>query len=281
MATKKVKAIYYAFNVKLRSNERTGAEAYTELFKELFEKKIVGTPKRGNSMILRTQFNTKIDNNTILYGKLARFTNLDSDEWINIGNLEKSTYELPKGMFPNLKETDYIFIPEAHRFCVRYKAGTVAMSQVTEYLINALTQCRKGTEEIEVYIEQSAETIEQILNSESIKKLDIQISYTNNDIGPEASEFVDEILKDMNASKIKMSISPDHNQELSRDNTFLRGSLELAKSNGLVTASVINANGEAQKIITKEHPESFPVEAENIDNLMMNVVRKFMGIFRV
>jgi len=281
MKDKQVDAKFFAFNIKLQSNERSGTDAYIDLLKTMFDNKIVGTPKRGNSMILRTQFKTEIDGNHILYGKLARFTKLDSDEWINLTNLEKSQYELPENMFPNLKEVDYIFIPQAHRFCIRKVSGTVSVYQVEEFLRDALMKCRNATEQVDVFVEQSFESIEKILNAPAIKRIEIEISYTNNDVGKEAEEYVDGIIKEMNANKIKMTITPDHNQKLSLENDFLRGSIELAQSNGVVIASIINEQHKPEKIITRDHPEEFPVHAENIDSLKRAVYQKIMHIFRV
>lgn len=280
MKQRKLDTKIYAFNVKLKSNERSGEEAYIALFEKMFSEKIIGTPKRGNSMILRTQFKTEIDGNKIVYGKLARFTKLDSDEWINLSNLEKSQYVLPENMFPNLKETDYIFIPQAHRFCIRKEANTVSVFQVEEFLQNSLDKCRNSTEQVEVFIEQSVETIEKILNAESIRRIELEISYTNNDIGDVASEYVDDILKEMNAGKIKMTVSPDQNNNLSMANQFLRGAVELAKSNGVVIANIVNSNHKIEKIITKEHPEAFPIQASSIDRLNEAVFKKIMSIFR-
>jgi len=280
MAARKVNTKIFAYNVKLQSNERSGAEAYMELFKTAFEKKIIGSPRYGNSMILRTQFETEIEGNKILYGKIARFTRLDSDEWIDLTSLEKSQYELPENMFPNLKETDYFFIPQAHRFCVRKKAGTVSVFQVEEFLKDTLRQCRNSTEQVDVYVEQSSETIEKILSAPAVKRVELEISYTNNDVGEEAEEYVDEILKEMNANKMKMVVTPDHNEELSLDNSFLRGAIELAKSNGIVVASIVNNQDKTEKVVTRDHPEEFLVSAENEDHLTQSVFQKIMSIFR-
>jgi len=280
MTNRKLNTKIFAFNVKLRSNERSGEEAYIALFEKMFSEKIIGTPKRGNSMILRTQFKTTISGNTILYGKLARFTKLDSDEWINLSNLEKSQYELPENMFPNLKETDYFFIPQAHRFCIRKVANLVSVYQVEEFLQDSLRKCRTSTEQVDVFVEQSSETIEKILNAVSVRRIELEISYTNNDIGDEASEYVDDIIKEMRANKVKMIVSPDQENNLSLDNQFLRGAVELAKSNGIVKASIINNNNQHEKVITKDHPEEFSIHADNADKLNEAVFQKKMGIFR-
>lgn len=280
MKTRKINTKVFAFNVKLRSNERSGSEAYIALFEKMFSEKIIGTPKRGNSMILRTQFKTVIDGNTIIYGKLARFTKLDSDEWINLDSLEKSQYELPANLFPNLKETDYVFVPQAHRFCIRKISNGMSVYQVEEFLKDSLAKCRTSTEQVEVHVEQSISSIEKILNAQAVRRIDLEISYTDNDIGDEASSYVDEILKEMNANKMKMTVSPDQTNTLSIENKFLRGAVELAKSNGTVIASIINNESKNERVITKEHPEEIPIHADNEEKFNSAVFQKIMSIFR-
>lgn len=280
MKTRKINTKIFAFNVKLRSNERSGSEAYIALFEKMFSEKIIGAPKRGNSMILRTQFKTVVNGNTIIYGKLARFTKLDSDEWLNLDSLEKSQYELPPNLFPNLKETDYIFVPQAHRFCIRKISNMISVYQVEEFLKNSLAKCRTSTEQVEVHLEQSISSIEKIFNAQAVRRIDLEISYTNNDIGDEASSYVDEILKEMNANKMKMTVSPDQTNTLSIENKFLRGAVELAKSNGTVIASIINNENKIEKVITKEHPEEIPIHADNEEKFNSAVFHKIMNIFR-
>lgn len=280
MAQKIIKAKIYSLNVKLQSNQRSGDQAYIDLFEKIFAEKIIGTPKRGNSMILRTQFHTKIDGNSVIYGKLARFTKLDSDIWIDLNNLEKSQFDMPANLFPNLKEVDYYFIPKAHRFCIRKVSNTVSLNQVEEFLTDALRKVKFSGEQIDVFIEQSNETIDQILNAPAVKKVDVEISYTNNDIGKEANEYVDGILKEMNANKMKFSVTPDHHNGLSVENKFLRGAIELAKSNGSVIARIINNDQKIERISTRQHPEVLPIEATDSDQLKTSVYRKIMSIFR-
>lgn len=277
---RKVNAKFIVFNVKLRSNERSGPQAYVELFRTLFANKIVGTPKRGNSMILRTQFSTEIDGNVILYGKISRFTTLDTIDWLDLNNLERSQFELPPNLFPNLKETDYYFIPQTHRFCIRLQSGITSVFQVEEFLQNALARSRTETEQIEVTVYQSSDMIERILNAPKLKRLEVQISYTNNDLNSRSAEVVDRILRNMNASRFDAKITSDHNEELNLENEFLKGAVELSQSNGKSIATIINDQDQTEKIITRDHPEVIQVTAIGEDNLMLELTRRIMSIFR-
>jgi len=277
---RKVVAGFLTFNVKLQSNERTGHQAYEELLSTMYRNKIIGSPKRGNSLILRTQFSTEILADRIIYGKLSRFTKLDTKDWLNIDNLERSDYDLPPHLFPNLKETDYYFFSRAHRFCVRIKTGMPSALQIQEFLKNALSQCIDFSEQIIVTIEQSSETFERILNAPAVKSIEISISYTNQDITEDTEEFVDNLLRDMNAGNVAFKISPDHNERLSVHSRLLRGAILLARSNGKVIANITNDENKHEKINTAEHPKVFQITAESEDHVLLTIYNKIMSIFR-
>ena len=130
---------------------------------------------------MRTQHSKEIDNQKILYGKISRFTNLDSDDWIDLDKMEIASFEIPENLFPNLKETEYFFIPKAHRFCMK-KSQALSVTQVEEFFNKVLKECLKTGEEFEVCIEQDSDTIQQILNARAIRRVEVEISYTNNDM---------------------------------------------------------------------------------------------------
>ena len=52
-------------------------------------------------MILRTQFSDIVkigDNNyNILYGKIAKYTVINGNDWLNMNNMEVEAVELPEG----------------------------------------------------------------------------------------------------------------------------------------------------------------------------------------
>ncbi len=266
-------------NIKLRSSEREGCDAYFELLHDVYEKRLIGKPKRGNSVILRTQHSKEIDNQKILYGKISRFTNLDSDDWIDLDKMEIASFEIPENLFPNLKETEYFFIPKAHRFCMK-KSQALSVTQVEEFFNKVLKECLKTGEEFEVCIEQDSDTIQQILNARAIRRVEVEISYTNNDMKDEAEEYVEDIFKEMQATRAKMVMEPDHHNHLSIDNKFLRGVIKLAKSNGYVKAKIVDAKNKVKNIFTKKHPEIIAVNIQNADSTVEDVTEEIMTKYK-
>lgn len=64
------------------------------------------------------------------------------------------------------------------------------------------------------------------------------------------------------------------------ENKFLRGSIELAKSNGVIIANILNDEQKLEKINTRNHPQEFIVHSKNIETLKNSVYLKIMSIFR-
>ena len=93
-------------NIKLLSNNRSGDNAYTDIISQIKDNKISISVHGDTHMILRTQFSDIVkigDNNyNILYGKIAKYTVINGNDWLNMNNMEVEAVELPEGRFPNL-----------------------------------------------------------------------------------------------------------------------------------------------------------------------------------
>ena len=117
-APKEKKFAIQVLNIKLLSNDRSGSDAYADILTSIFNDKIIKPVKGGKQAILRTQFKTEIKGKTVIYGKFSKFTKIEGEGWLNLNNMEVQSLEIPKHLFPNLVESDYIFIPDAHRLAI-------------------------------------------------------------------------------------------------------------------------------------------------------------------
>lgn len=268
MSTQKIKLnnktekfYIHIFNIKLYSSTRKGKDAYIELFNELYQKKITKPTGHSNNGILRTQFSTA--NSDVIYGKISRFTLIDIEgEWLNMEKMEKDSYELPKHLFPNLKETDYYFIPEAHRLAVK-RDSSVSLNTVTNFLNNALKEVVRQGEAFEVNIEQSISAFEEIFNAKRVASLEIDISYSNADFNEAATEYMDNELKSSNTQKVKMTFRPDQHNSIQVENSqIISGALGLAKSNGSAVAVIYDDNNKRKTVETKSFPRLERMEAK-------------------
>ena len=118
-----------------------------------------------------------------------------------------------------------------------------------------MLKVKKEEDNITVDLIQSAGTFEQIINSKEINKLEITVSYTNDDIGSIAQEAMDALLKDAQIGHADIILNPDATKSLNADSTMVKGLLELAQENGSAKATVTNEVGKKVIIKTAQHPE--------------------------
>lgn len=268
-------------NMKLLSNERHGDEAYKSIIKDIFRRKIKIPVYGDANMIFKTQFEDVVNVNgldcTILHGKISRFTLIDGNDWINLDNMEVENIDLPLNTFPNYKESEYVFVPEAHRLAIVIKDG-ISVSLVEKFLKGAIKNVINCEEDFEVCIEQSEDVFTRITTAEKILKLQIDITYSNNDIGDDPYEFMDSQLRAGEVGRMKMDVSPNHNKNIKTDVKIIDGALKVAQSNGYVKATIIE-NGKKIKVETKEHPKIIPIKCmETL--LRQNIVQTVINLFR-
>lgn len=274
---------YYGFNIKILSNKRKGTEMYENLIKNLFAKDIVAIIGSEKAMTLRTQFSIDVPykNNTIrmFYGHITRYTTLDGKNWYNKTKKDFTSFDVPLDIFPNGFETEYVFVPSAHRFFVKINSK-VSITAVERYLNQAIPEVISSDESFSVNVIQSQDIIEKIIQSQELNSLKVEISYTNDDIGDEAQELMDELLKNGKIGRLNATFKPDQTGALDTDSKFIRGVLELAKENGNAIASIKNANGRRERVITSSHPEKIIVQSEQEDTAKIDLVVKTIRNYR-
>lgn len=269
-------------NIKLMSNNRQGDEAYKKIVSQIKSQKIhIPVYGENQHMILRTQFSTLVrvgeQDIEVLYGKISKYVIIDGDDWINLSNMEVENVDLPANLFPNLKETSYFFIPCAHRFAFVKDQG-ISANYVHKFLSNAVNMVIETDEQSEVIIEQSEDIFERIINAESIKKLLINISYSNADTGDEAYEFMDSQIRESEMRRLKLEATPNQNGDIKTSSLLIKGALKVAQSNGYVQATIVENNTRI-KIDTKTHPRILHTKCEEV-SLLGYVVNQIMNIFR-
>jgi hypothetical protein len=274
---------YFGFNIKILSKERKGTEMYEKLIKDLFSKDIVSIVGGEKAITLRTQFSIKVPSKSgeasVFYGKMTRYTTLDGKNWYDQVKKEYVNYEVPLNIFPNGFDTDYIFIPAAHRFFVRVNSK-VSISSVERYLLLAIPEVINSNESYLVNIIQSQDVIEKILNAGELSMLKVEISYTNDDIGDAAQQLMDKLLKNGNIGRFDATFRPDQTGTLETDSDFIRGVLELAKENGAAQATIKGDNGRRVKVNTSNYPEKIIIRSEDDNLSMIDLVSKTMRNYR-
>ena len=279
--TRELKYDVQIANIKLLSNRRGGNEAYVDIISKIHDQKI-SIPVYGDThLILRTQFHdvVKIENNNIeiQYGSISSYTVIDGNDWLNLNNMEVENIDLPKNVFPSLKESQYIFIPTAHRLAI-VKGDGISIKRVEKFLKEAIEQVIVEDEDFEVCVEQADDAFDRITMAEAVKKLFIDISYSNADTGDDAYAFMDQQIRVSEMKRLKMEATPNHNGDIRTDSLLVSGALKVAQSNGSAKATIIE-NGQRTKINTKEHPRILFLQCEET-LLKLQVVKQIINLFR-
>lgn len=279
--TRELKYDVQIANIKLLSNRRGGKEAYVDIISKIHDQKI-SIPVYGDThLILRTQFHdvVKIENNNIeiQYGSISSYTVIDGNDWLNLNNMEVENIDLPKNVFPSLKESQYIFIPTAHRLAI-VKGDGISIKRVEKFLKEAIEQVIVEDEDFEVCVEQADDAFDRITMAEAVKKLFIDISYSNADTGDDAYAFMDQQIRVSEMKRLKMEATPNHNGDIRTDSLLVSGALKVAQSNGSAKATIIE-NGQRTKINTKEHPRTLFLQCEET-LLKLQVVKQIINLFR-
>ena len=122
-------------NIKLRPS--ANEERYSNLFRHAFELK-QPVRVRGDERLVIKNLNvvdcaiTSERHTVALVGKFVKYTSIDGKNWFDLNTMEKAEdVSIPSNVFPNLKESDYFFFPEAHRLAFVGKTGFSVNTVVT------------------------------------------------------------------------------------------------------------------------------------------------------
>lgn len=202
------------------------------------------------------------------YGVLSNAVFVDPES----KSINKETYEISdSNVDPDeglgLKQWEFWFYPKYHRLA--YYAQS-SQSQIYKFFDKAFLEVLGSEDHYAVYIEKDREAIDRIMNSKCIKKLVVDISYSNNanyedwmdamdndfhegDVRKAHFEFLGTISKPLNVLKTK----------------FMKASLGLSKSNGAAKATLVKDDGKIEYVDTKDHPKITSVTyTNNLEDLL-------------
>ncbi len=282
---KKVKIInsnFFGVNIRLKSKNRKGDSAYIEIINKIAE---LGYEKISvdKAITIRTLFKKtgifKGGSHVFFHGKITKFTFLDGGNWLNLKNKDLQTYDPPINLYPNASDTDFVFIPSAHRFFIRIN-NKISLISLMKFLSAALNTVVFSDEIFEVTMIQSQDIIDEIISSKKLKRLQVNISYTNDDLGDIAEIDIDELLRSAHVGNLDMILKPDQHEFLDTKSNFLKGVLKIAKDNGTAEASIENIDGKTFKINTNEHPERFQIVSEKEEDIPLNIFKSVMDKYR-
>lgn len=280
MSTKKVKDFKFnILNIKLQSNNRINVDGYKQMFNDAFHQKAIGKLRGERSGIIRQLFYSKNETCTYYHGLFCSFVQPD-DKALDFSKMEIINFEIPKNIFINPKESEFVFFPDLHRIGIKSNSP-IKLNSLKHMLEDLFSKILPDNTNIDISIQQSSDGFEQIIAAKHISSLHIVISPTNADISKDATAFMDSELHSMNAQKMITDIRPNANGKLIfSDSKVLSGMLGMAQNNGFAQASVIDENNKKQSIDTSDHPDQILVTAVDVENAWSSLYNKLKEKFK-
>jgi hypothetical protein len=277
---------FYILNVKLRkstSKKDMKEEDYVRIFRQVLERKIHTESSPNKHCIFRFIIEENEKYIKYMSGTFAQFTFITNERWFNLNSLDiDKEFKTPDGLFPDAKITEFVFIPSAHRFCYKVSSEfAIKPYPIKKFLESALNQVTQKNEYVQVDVESDNATFDRIFSAREIKKLLIDITYSNTDVGDDLKQFVEDDIRASNTSRLKIEATQKPKTSIDiNQSKILTGAIQSSVSNGETEATIINENNQTETIKTTDFPRKESVYGvasmfnEHVYNKVIEIFRK-------
>ncbi len=278
---------YYTINAKILPVSVTPEDRYKELIKNWLTKGYKVQTKGDRSHYYTLMKLDEINQGEAYYGVITKFISLKDIDFINTDTGELIEFPLPKNVEGKVNDYEFIFIPKYHRFAF-VKTGKIddtikktgaPLKKMTEIIKMAFDNGLDigGNQNTVVEIAQDSFIFEEIFQGE-LYNLSIKVSYTNDDLNPEAKEAMDSLLKDGRIAEFYAKLTPERNGTINTDETLPKGLLQLAEENGSFKATVGSPEG-VKKINSVDYPAIDHVSELRGNNFIIRIINKIIERF--
>lgn len=251
--TEKVKVV----NIVLYPETEQKPENYLKYLKKIYEDKITVSTYGERGTRIRTYFEST-NNKNIVHGDFSNTAFFDPESEA----LDSTTNEIvPSNIDPNkglgLKNWRYYFFAEYHRLVFFEKESSE--QQILKFLDKAFGNYL-NTDNYQINTEKDRNVIEQIINSPSLTKLFVRLSYSNNDNYDGWKAAIDSQIRKSKSRSAKFDFSGTKKEPIDlSEGEMLAAIVELSASNGYAEATDYEDGGASRNIKTIEHPLIKPV----------------------
>lgn len=271
---------FFTINIKLRKNNNkrdATPEEYIEIIKKVQRNKIHKPSSPGKHCIIKFLLEKneggKVD---FLYGQITQFSYFDNKNWFDIGTLDlDKEFQLRDGLFPDSADAEFIFDPYSHKFSYIKKSNiSISPYPIRNFWEEALNAVKNEDEFVHVDVVTGDNFQKLLKEARQIRRLEIDLNYSNSGIGSITKEILDDDLKSVNPKSASLVITAKPNEGLLiEESDIVQGALELAQEDGDAKAKVIDASGNLVEISTKRFPEKFFFDSNSI-LLWINFIAK-------
>ena len=276
---------FEVINIKLQTNKTPEEKynSYKSIIIDLVNLKLHSAVGENKHLIIYSATKKVSDSGVdYIYGRIGKGIYFDKENGsaidITTSSREPETFDITKIYNPVI--ADYIFIPSAHRFCVKL-GDKISGNDVRKFLYVNIPLVMDKSDKIEVEIENEDNAIQEILTALKIHKIDYIISYTNDDTLNAAASLFEKRLKSSQIGKINVKAEADHHDFMKfKGEEILEGGIELAENNGNInSAEITNSKGVRKTVTTKDKPKRIKIQCdhEKFRNVLVNTI---MSLYR-
>ncbi|MEB0263391.1 MULTISPECIES: DUF4747 family protein [unclassified Mucilaginibacter] len=285
MVDKILHRAFFTINIKLRkenNNRDATREEYIHLIRKVYSRKIHKPSSSGKHCIIKYLLDHK-ENDVLqfLHGKVAQFTYFENKSWFDIGTLDiDAQFHLRDGLFPDAVETDFIFDPDKHKFSFITKSSiAISPYPLRTFWEEALNSVKEKDEYIHVDVVTSQDFSEKLYKARVIKRLEIDLNYSNSGIGSISKEVIDTDFKKTNAKNATIIMVAKKSETLNiNDSEIIKGALELSEEDGEAKAKIVDEAGNLVDISTRQFPKKDFFDSNEI-HFLSNFFAKIRNIW--
>ena len=265
------------YNVVIHPSDKHEPRFYVNLFDKIHEQgKVYNT---GNDKKTKLRIYSKA--NEVIQCTLINYTTLGDDNWYDETEDKLVKHEIEPNIYPHAKEWDIYFLPAKHRMAIVAKRG-LSWGQIESYFTKAFEDAGSvlGYDEVKLTQETSQEGIDEIFKLESIDSIEIEVSYSNNDINDLTEAAIDSEFKRNNVSSIKTKATGTKGKPLTlhNDDSYMAALVKLSRHNGY--AKAIGKIGRKQrKVNTRDYPMVSTLKKVTSNNIFQKVKDALSSLF--
>lgn len=257
------------YNVVIQPVSQQSPERYKELINKIYSDKVAINTYSDKYTCIRILK----EEGDLIRGQLVNYTELSNQNWYNSSTNETEDINLDPSLHPNAKKWEFYFLPKTHTLAVTSIAPVRQIDNFFTMAFNSVADKTKD-EEIQFNVISSKDSIEKIVNAETLTSIEIVVSYSNNDNNEDWDRLIDESLKssDVRRAEVKMTGSRKNPIKLLA-NSMIQGLLNLSRRNGRAKA-IVYENGKREAISTSSSPDTATILYTDETNMIESIERK-------
>ena len=241
--SKRRNTVFRFFNVVIYPEQYQKEENYVLAFQKIFERGT--TLYTYQNKVTKMYSMNKLADGSMLFGSLINYTKLKGEERCydeTSGQIVEKSVD--PNLNPNCKEWLFYFVPSKHRMAMP-KIGSVSFSQIVKFFESELAEvvASIGCEKIEFYPVATQNAIDDIFDLDTIERLDMTVTYTNNDLNEGYDQLIADELASQGVNSLRTVAEGAKGAPFRlRKESYLGGILSLSKEYGKAVAKGIKGN---------------------------------------